>query len=307
MDHRPPSDSPSALIAVDWGSTNFRAALISDGEVLDRVESADGIRNRNGRDFDDLLFSLVGHWRQREPEARVLLSGMVGSREGWKEIPYVLAPAGIEEISRGIEEVPSRHFGSIQLVPGVRWDDPENLTTDVMRGEEIQVAGVLSSLPEHGSATLCLPGTHSKWIVCRDRRLERFRTFLTGEAFERLTRDSLISGAENAKPDPESAAFGRGVELSRSADSGLLHHLFLGRTEMLAGRVSSTELKSLISGILIGHEIREAAPFSEGPRFLLGDSPATRATAEALRLLGSDFERIREDSHLAGVRALDAI
>lgn len=307
MDHRPSSDSNASLIAVDWGSTNFRAALIVDGEVIDRVESADGIRNRNGRDFDDLLFSLIGHWWKREPNSRILLSGMIGSREGWKEIPYVLAPAGIEEIAQGIQVIPSRHLGTVRLVPGVRWDDPKSGTTDVMRGEETQVAGIFSHLPEQDSATLCLPGTHSKWIVCRDRKIERFHTFLTGEAFERLTRDSLIAGAENSEPDPESAAFRRGVELSQSTDSGLLHHLFLGRTEMLTGRVSPTELKSLISGILIGHEIREAAPFSESPLFLLGDSPATRATAEALRLVGCEFERIREDSHLAGILALGSV
>ena len=82
----------STLIAVDWGSTNFRASLVVDGDVVDHLESPDGIRHRNGRDYDDLLHALVGHWRAARGEADVVMSGMVGSREGWVEVRPYWAP-----------------------------------------------------------------------------------------------------------------------------------------------------------------------------------------------------------------------
>lgn len=293
------SSASARLIAVDWGSTNFRASLLIDGRVVDRIESADGIRNRDGRDYDDLLASLVGHWRP----ARVLMSGMIGSREGWQEIPYVSVPAGIPEIRLGIQSLPSRHFPDISLVPGLRWDDPDSGTTDVMRGEETQIAGLLPAMPTDTPATLCLPGTHSKWVVCHEGKIARFRTFLTGEAYERLTRESLIAGDGGAVADPDSSAFARGVALSARAGGGLLHHLFLGRTEMLTGRVSPEDLRSLISGILIGHELRDARAFAEGPVTVIGDSPAARATLAAARHTGTRVEIIGADHHPEAILA----
>ena len=227
------------------------------------------------------------------------MSGMIGSREGWREAPYVITPAGIPDLAAKAVTVTSRTFGEIFILPGMRGDDPESGTTDVMRGEETQVAGLLSTLPSAG-ATLCLPGTHSKWVHCRDGRLERFRTFLTGEAFALLTRDSLIAGSGGA-PDPDGAAFARGLELS-GKEGGLLHHLFLGRTEMLAGRVAAAELPSLISGLLIGHEIREALKICpEPPVYLIGDSPAARATAKALEWFGREIILVPDDVHLEGI------
>ena len=43
------------LIAVDWGSTHFRAKLFVDGQIIASVSSPDGIRHREGRDCDAIL------------------------------------------------------------------------------------------------------------------------------------------------------------------------------------------------------------------------------------------------------------
>lgn len=291
----------STLIAIDWGSTNFRARLVSEGNIIDSVESPDGIRNRKGRSFESILETHCAKWKETHPDTVVLMSGMIGSREGWVEVPYVGTPAGIGDLAKGVVTVSSETFGPIGIVPGVRHDDASG-TWDVMRGEETQVVGLLEKLPRDG-ATLCLPGTHSKWIHCREGRIERFRTWLTGEAFELLTKGSLISG-NGGTVDLESPAFARGLDLS-GEEGGLLHHLFLGRTEMLAGRVAAEDLRSLISGVLIGHELREAHSFApSGPVWLVGDSPAARATERGFRHFGMPFESVADDAHLPGLIAI---
>ena len=295
------------LLLIDWGSTNLRAKLVVDSRVAETRESADGIRSCLGADFDGILESLCGDWKATHPALRVYMSGMIGSREGWLEAPYVSAPAGVRDLANRVVTVKSRTFGSIHLVPGVRQDAPDNATTDVMRGEETQVAGLLTDLP-HDGATVCLPGTHSKWVHCRDGRIESFRTFPTGEAFALLTRDSLIAGsAGGGSPDPASPAFARGLELSGKG-GGLLHHLFLGRTEMLADRVAPADLPALISGLLIGHEIREAVKVCpDPPVYLIGDSAAARATARALEWLGIESAVVRDDVHLQGMMMIAAL
>ncbi|MCB1065944.1 MAG: 2-dehydro-3-deoxygalactonokinase [Verrucomicrobiae bacterium] len=297
-------NSAAKRIVVDWGSTNFRAKLVVDGEVVDQVQSADGIRLRGNRDFDEILNLHCGHWAEAHSDIPVIMSGMIGSREGWREIPYVAAPASVADLAAGLVAVPSQYFDSVVIVPGVRSDDAANGTTDVMRGEETQVIGLLESIPTGPPVTICLPGTHSKWIVCRDGRIDRFRTWLTGEAFDRLTHESLIAGT-GGEVELDSPAFSRGLALA-DTEGGLLHHLFLGRTEMLTGRIKPTELRSLISGLLIGHELREARAFAEGTVFLVGDSPAAAATAKGMAFIGLTANRIVADTHLAGVLAIEA-
>lgn len=295
---------PAALIAVDWGSTHLRAKLVLDGRVAASSSSPDGIRHLGGRDCDAILASHCAAWRHTHPEARVLVSGMAGAREGWREVPYVPAPCGLDDLASAVVPVPSETFGEALLVPGVRCDDPDRTTTDVMRGEETQVAGILDTLSANGSV-LCLPGTHSKWVVCREGRIETFRTWLTGEAYERLTRDSLVSG-DGSPADPESDAFRLGVE-STEGPGGLLHQIFLGRTHLLAGRLAASEVRSYVSGLLVGHEIREGLAFSGGlPLILVGDSPAVAATASALRHLGVAHGRATGDAHLDGLLAVAA-
>lgn len=289
------------LIAVDWGSTHFRAKLIVDGETTASTSSADGIRNLEGRNCEEILTAHCGAWKHTHPDAIVFMSGMVGAREGWVEVPYVPAPCGVVDLAAAMVSVSTAAFGKAHIVPGVRSDDPES-TTDVMRGEETQIAGLLPSLPSRGAA-VCLPGTHSKWVVCQDAGIRTFRTWLTGEAYDRLTRESLISG-DGTPADPGSPAFAKGLEASGSP-GGLLHQLFTGRTHMLAGRLSPSEVRSFVSGLLIGHELREALDLAgDLPVHLVGDSPAATATAAALNHLGIPHVQILEDVHLQGIRTL---
>jgi 2-dehydro-3-deoxygalactonokinase len=296
------------LIAVDWGSTRLRAKLVLDGAVAGTVLTDDGIRNRSGRDFESILTAACGPWKRAHPEARVLASGMVGAREGWREAPYVPAPCGLEDVAARLVSVPSPTFGEVLLVPGARWDDPATGQTDVMRGEETQALGRLAVLRDDDPVVLCLPGTHSKWVLGERRRLRSFRTWLTGEAYELLTaRDSLISG-DGTPACPENPAFRDGVAAT-DAPGGLLHHLFLARTRMLSGRIAPSETRSFVSGVLVGHEIREALAFADRrPIHLVGDSPAVRAVSAALRFRDIPFSADpAADDHLAGLAGIAEI
>ncbi len=298
MTHR----SGSPCLAVDWGSTHLRAKLVVDGEVVASVSSPDGIRHLAGRDCEAVLAEHCAAWKKTHPDALVLVSGMAGAREGWREVPYVAAPCGLDDLAAGIVAIPSPTFGEVLVVPGVRYDDPGTGTADVMRGEETQAMGLLPDLPT-GGAVLCLPGTHSKWAVCRGGRIESFRTWLTGEAYERLTRDSLVGG-DGTPAGPESAAFRLGLDAS-AGPGGLLHQIFLARTGMLTGRLDASEVRSFVSGLLVGHEIREAVRFAPGlPIHLVGDSPAATATAVGLTHAGLPFQHGVGDVHLAGILAI---
>lgn len=101
-----------AAILVDWGTTNFRAWLTcSDGKVMDRCEARGGIMQVPAGGFAQALDAHVGKWRAAYPGLDVLMSGMVGSKQGWAEAPYVPCPAGIADLARAVMPVPDEKRG----------------------------------------------------------------------------------------------------------------------------------------------------------------------------------------------------
>lgn len=287
------------MIAVDWGSSNFRACLIEGENLVDRVEAPFGIRQLQGRSCESVLRELCGNWLR--PNEQVLISGMAGSREGWVEVPYVDTPAGLAEIAGGIIQIESEHPGQISIIPGMRHLEADG-TADVMRGEETQIVGALAETGP--DALFCIPGTHSKWIRCRDGRITAFRTWVTGESFELLSKSPLLAKGDEA--DPENPAFLSGLDHSKR-DGGLLRQIFLGRTDMLMGKVRPENLPSMLSGILTGAEISAAASWSDpGETVVLigGGERLNRVYQKAFDHFGLAWRQLGNDPHFEGMLRL---
>jgi 2-dehydro-3-deoxygalactonokinase len=243
------------MIAVDWGTTHVRAwRLSADGRVLERRASPRGVMAVPRGAFPGILEELAGSWIS-EGASPIVMCGMVGSRQGWLEVPYVRCPASLAEIAAGVREVqwPGNH--SAFICPGLQCRDG-NGVPDVLRGEESQAIGAMQSLPA-GSADLCLPGTHSKHLRVRDGIIESFETHMTGEVFALLRQHGILGRLmEGESIDPQ--AFDEGLRRSRDAD-GLLHQLFGARARALLGEMPATAIAGYLSGMLIGHEVHCAS------------------------------------------------
>jgi len=286
------------LIAVDWGTTNFRAfQLASDGRVLQRRCSKFGILNVPERCFAETLRGQVGDW-MAAGETRILLSGMIGSRQGWVEAPYVRCSAGLENLADDVREVPFAE-AEVLVVPGVIGEDSCGVP-EVMRGEETEAMGIVAD--GGGDGLVCLPGTHSKWIQLRSGKIAGFSTFMTGEVFAAL-RECTILGrtmASDAVDDDE--AFIRGV--ARSAESGgLLHHLFSVRTLGLTDRLREESSASYLSGLLIGHEVGATAG-AGGHVLLAGNAQLCSAYKQAIEACGGSAAFADEDAAAHGLAAI---
>ena len=82
----------AALIGLDWGTSSARAYRIAgDGTVMDTRSALRGVQNLDGRTFAQAFDELIGDWRDESLPR--LAAGMIGSRNGWIEVPYVAAPA----------------------------------------------------------------------------------------------------------------------------------------------------------------------------------------------------------------------
>jgi len=283
------------MIGVDWGTSSFRAfRLGADGRVAERRAAPRGILAiENGR-FAEELLRQTGDWIA-DGETRVLMAGMVGSRQGWVEAPYLACPAGPAEIATALVRVPFEG-AELLLVPGLTHTDAAG-TPEVMRGEETQLVGVLGELGADGIA--CLPGSHSKWAHIAAGRIAGFATYLSGEAFAALRGHTILGRMMQDGPtDP--AAFDRGV--ARSGDPGhLLHHLFGVRTLGLFGRLAETESASYLSGLLIGHEVRAALPTTGATVHLIGAEPLCALYTRAIIACGATAVTHDEDAAASGL------
>ncbi len=243
------------MIGIDWGTTSLRAYRLDEaGAVLDRRESAQGILSVPEGGFAAVLDAQIRPWLDAG-ESTVLLCGMIGSRQGWQEVPYLACPAGPAEIAAAMAPLSFPGARRCLLVPGLSARGPEGVP-DVMRGEETKLVGLLDELGG-GAATLCLPGTHSKWARLEGGRIAGFATRMTGETRAVLLGHSILGRLSAPAPEPSDEAFRRGVRRSRDR-GGLLHHLFGTRALGLMGELAATETDDYLSGLLIGHEVRAA-------------------------------------------------
>ena len=274
------------MIGVDWGTTSFRAFRIArDGTIRDRRTALRGLVNVPDNRFADTLREEIGPWLAAG-EDHVLLSGMIGSRQGWKEAPYLPCPAGAPEVAAALVAI-EFDWGQVKLVPGLSATDEAGVA-EVMRGEETQVFGVLETMGGGGLA--CLPGTHSKWVRVEGGRIVGFTTHMTGEAFGAL-RGHTILGRMMREGPADGAPFDAGVK--RSGDpGGLLHHIFGARSLVLAGRLAETEAAAYLSGILIGNEVRAALAARHGEVVhVIGAPELTVLYARAISAQGGYPER----------------
>ena len=197
---------------------------------------------------------MVGAWIAANGALPIVMSGMIGSRQGWVEAPYVRCPASAEDVVGGLARID--HGGlDIAVVPGLSTES--HGMPDVMRGEETQVFGALALSGRDG--LYLLPGTHSKWAEVVAGRITTFRTFMTGEVFAALKGHTILGRLMRDGP-LDADGFKRGVlEGAELGGAGaLLHCLFATRTYNLMGQMADTALSDYLSGLLIGAEIAEA-------------------------------------------------
>ncbi|MGS0895217.1 2-dehydro-3-deoxygalactonokinase [Burkholderia stagnalis] len=302
-------DAPSAapaLIALDWGTTSLRAYLYdARGALLDTRSRPAGVMHvpaGGARAFDAVFEGACGDWLDRAPGVPVLAAGMVGSAQGWREAPYVAAPAGADALIAGLVTVTTVRGATVSIVPGVI---AMGELPDVMRGEETQIVGALASDPmldaDRSGVLIGLPGTHAKWAWVKGGLIERFQTFMTGELFAALRDHTILGRTMRPGAAPDRDAFVRGVSVARGARrAGLLATIFSTRTLGLTGRLTPDTQGDYLSGLLIGHELNaldamlaeHGVALARQPLLLIGDDSLCARYVDALRAFDCTQARV---------------
>jgi 2-dehydro-3-deoxygalactonokinase len=298
--------SDASFVAGDWGTSHLRLLLCDDdGVVLDSADGP-GAADAGGR-FAALFETLLAPWQQRHGPLPAVLCGMVGSSIGWLEAPYVPCPAIPEQIA---DECVSLRGGSVHIVPGVSCRNRLN-APDFMRGEETQILGALSmdAKLRRGHHLLCLPGTHTKWVLLADGAIREFLTAPTGEVFALLRDHSvLLRDRTQVEAVVGGVAFEEGLaQFNKFPQAQLLHRLFECRARRLNGELSSQATTAYLSGLLIASDISGALRLLSGATsvkrvHLIGSAQLTRLYA--IGLASHDYTASRLEGVAASLAGL---
>lgn len=285
------------MIAINWGSSNFRAyKLDAQGNIEEEKESSRGAVGVPTGGFLDALILEVGDWLFGK-DTRVLMSGMVGARRGWKEAPYVPVPATFEQVVKRVIRVDVEGL-DVRIVPGLIGKDDQGVP-EVLRGEETEIFGCTADLGK--CMLLCLPGTHTKWVRMDEGKIAGFLTSMTGDIFKAIREHTILRACTQQEPADEEA-FLRGVERARQPGD-IAHHLFGVRTLVLTGAMQESSASSYLSGLLIGHEVRATA-WQDDAVHLIGDPVLCSLYEKALGKIGVGVKLEPEGAALRGLKRI---
>lgn len=249
------SKNSIATFFVDWGTSNFRLfGIDSKGALVDTIEAPLGLLQIKEGKFAEALEPKLKAMTPSYQHIPVIMAGMVGSASGWREVPYVAAPASVSDIANLAVCFELPWGAQARILPGVSCRSAE-LYCDVMRGEEVQVFG-LPFLTESKNMHVVLPGTHSKHVDIKSGSISSFSTYFTGELYALLSHYSSVKPPLPAQEIINEDAFVKGVK--RTAEGALLNDIFSARALRLFGELADHEVADYLSGILIGNELHSS-------------------------------------------------
>lgn len=283
------------FVAGDWGTSHLRLFLCdANGAVLDSITGPGVAQVKTA--FPEVFESLLGPWEKSRGRLPAVLCGMVGSSIGWTSAPYVACPTIPGKI---MDRCTSLRSGLVAVIPGLSCENRLR-APDFIRGEETQVLGALALQPNlrHGRKLLCLPGTHTKWLVLEDGVIREFLSAPTGEVFGVLRDHSvLVRDDLRAEQAIGTRAFEAGVQRYReSPGAQVLHRLFECRSRVLNGDMEARDAAAFLSGLLIASDVEGAlALFADSatePTVLVGAPHLTQLYAGALSRYGHGEQRL---------------
>lgn len=266
------------FVAVDWGTTSFRLwSLSSQGEVVERSNGPFGMSGLKKSDFakvlDENLVKLG-----IPADTPVVICGMAGAAQGWIEVPYMSTSEDVFSIGRHAVRVPEE-IREVYILPGVMQLEPSN----VMRGEETQILGLLATQPDF-KGTVCMPGTHTKWVQIHNGCIDSFSTCMTGELFALLSEHSVLKHSM-ASSGWDEIAFEKALLDVMDSPTRLAERLFGIRAATLLDDQSSETARARLSGMLIGLELAAMRLFwAAGNIAIIGEPSLCQTYSAALDL-----------------------
>ena len=255
------------ILAVDSGTTTTRVWALRDGAVLGARSTRLGARDvarDSGRErllkhiarlAGEIFDEVGGDWSTLDA---VVAFGMITSELGLEEIPHLEAPVTPADIAGRLEhrdyspDIPVPTY----LVPGVRWNGNRGAgSTDFMRGEETEVAGLLDLDDAEPPLLYVSPGSHTKFVAVGEGcKILWSYTTLSGELIWGLAQETILAGLLDPTWSGDDRAMVRhGAHFARSY--GLTRALYATRLMNRLDDVPPAACSAHVHGAVAGTDL----------------------------------------------------
>jgi 2-dehydro-3-deoxygalactonokinase len=320
------------MVCLDMGTTRTRAWFMQSGKVMAKIAEDFGVRDlAAGRNIEvikalkQLLENVQQAARERHvhetPEC-IMAAGMIGSPQGLHHVPHVSAPAGLHQLASGIATISLHEITHlpVHIVPGVRVHGRGSAidricSSDVIRGEESLVMGLLCSQRMQPNDWLLNLGSHWKWIGLDDEGcIATSRTSLTGEMIHSVQTNTLLaSGLPQQRPNSlDQHLLAEGARQAKC--EGLSRALFCVRLLELSGETTAEQRISFLYGAFLQQEISAIQTSSfftsskQGRVLISGPNTLAECWRSQLNALGREVDVLTEENveytYLAGLSQL---
>lgn len=287
-------------IAVDWGTSNFRALSVRNGKVIRAVQDTCGVGTCQQADLARILkHQLLRLEEAYDEQLPVLLCGMIGSNIGIADAGYLDMPLSFSQLFGKGMALLGILPNPVTLRPGIC----DKRVNEICRGEEMQLAGALTL---SDATTFAAVGTHSKWLSI-DRikqQVTGLHTLMTGELYHLLLNHSVVGkGLPEQISSPD--AFTAGAETAKEVvkeGAELVTELFRCRGRYILGSLARDEAASWLSGLLMGYEVLRGHPGDDHRVCFIGSESLLPHYQRVCEILQRRYERLpAESAMIAGL------
>ena len=199
---------------IDCGTTNSRIYLLDENyQIIKKGDKKIGVRDTAIHGSNEVLKlgleklmekTVLSAGLKIQDVKFAITSGMITSEIGLIEIPHLWAPVGINDLAKNIKVVQDLEVFPLNVplyfIRGIKNYFPEKTTykdirkIDFIRGEEIQVAGLISLYPKLSyPVTMVVLSSHTKYIyINEEKKVCSSLTTLSGQVYEAIKKETFI-------------------------------------------------------------------------------------------------------------------
>ncbi len=197
---------------IDCGTTNTRVYIVNEkGEVVSRSYKKVGVRDTSISGSREILKAGIKEaFLDAVKQANLTLkdidyavaSGMITSEIGLIDVPHLIAPAGIAELSKNVKVVHDEEIFPLDLpvvfIRGIKNNYGDIGVSDIrkidfMRGEETQVMGLLKNKEWKLPMNVIVLSSHTKLIHINEKgQVEGSITTISGQIYEAIRKETFI-------------------------------------------------------------------------------------------------------------------
>lgn len=262
-------------IYFDSGTSNSRAYLLKDDNIIDKGKREIGSKDVSVAGSNSILLEglklLFDQMLERNNLSdkvikNIYASGMVTSPFGIKKVPHLSTPLSREKLRNNVYNYFESEFFNreIKLIRGVKTVpedfnvNRENFTSvNNMRGEEIEIFGMLAEVDSYISKDCCifLPGSHTHIAKIKNSIMEDIISTFSGELFNAIKKETILSDSiDLSLMDYDKEMILKGAEIVD--ECGLNRALYLVNTMQIFTDMTRKEKTSFLEGVLTGQIIK---------------------------------------------------